>query len=29
MMPRWKPGKQAGHPVSVSYQLPIIFTLNN
>jgi protein TonB len=28
MMPRWKPGKQAGHPVSVSYQLPIIFTLN-
>lgn len=28
MMPRWKPGRQAGHPVSVSYQLPIIFTLN-
>lgn len=29
MMPRWKPGKQAGHPVSVSYSLPIVFTLNN
>jgi protein TonB len=28
MMPRWKPGKQAGHPVRVSYQLPIVFSLN-
>jgi protein TonB len=27
-MPRWKPGKQAGHPVSVSYTLPIVFALN-
>jgi periplasmic protein TonB len=28
MMPRWEPGKQAGHPVRVSYQLPIIFALH-
>jgi protein TonB len=28
MMPRWKPGRQAGHPVRVSYSLPIVFNLN-
>ncbi|GAB3896253.1 energy transducer TonB [Spirosoma agri] len=26
-MPRWKPGKQAGRPVRVRYNLPIVFTL--
>ncbi|HRP60853.1 MAG TPA: energy transducer TonB, partial [Vicingus sp.] len=26
-MPAWKPGKQRGKPVSVSYNLPIKFTL--
>ena len=26
-MPSWKPGKQRGKPVSVSYNLPIKFTL--
>jgi protein TonB len=28
MMPRWNPGMQAGYPVRVSYQLPIVFALN-
>ena len=26
-MPKWKPGKQDGKPVRVSFQLPIIFKL--
>ena len=26
-MPKWKPGKQRGKPVRVSYILPIVFTL--
>jgi protein TonB len=28
MMPRWSPGRQGGHPVPVSFQLPIIFSLD-
>jgi protein TonB len=28
IMPRWKPGRQNGHPVQVRYQLPIIFQLD-
>lgn len=28
-MPDWKPGKQRGKPVPVSYQIPIKFTLAN
>jgi periplasmic protein TonB len=28
-MPRWKPGKQRGLPVNVSYTLPISFTLGD
>jgi protein TonB len=26
-MPKWKPGKQRGKPVRVSYNLPVKFTL--
>jgi protein TonB len=26
-MPKWKPGKQDGKPVRVSYMMPIIFKL--
>lgn len=26
-MPKWKPGKEKGKPVRVSYQMPIIFKL--
>lgn len=26
-MPRWKPGKQSGHPVRVRFNMPIVFTL--
>lgn len=29
VMPLWKPGTQKGKPVSVSYNLPFNFTLNN
>ncbi|MBR5911171.1 MAG: M56 family metallopeptidase [Bacteroidales bacterium] len=28
-MPKWKPGKQKGEPVRVSYQIPINFKLND
>lgn len=28
-MPKWKPGKQRGKPVRVSFNLPITFTLTN
>lgn len=28
-MPKWKPGKQRGKPVRVSYTLPINFQLSN
>jgi protein TonB len=28
-MPKWKPGTQAGKPVSVRYKMPIKFTLRN
>ena len=28
-MPKWKPGKQRGKPVRVSYTLPIFFQLAN
>jgi len=28
-MPQWKPGKQNGRPVSVLYNLPVRFQLNN
>lgn len=28
LMPRWKPGRQGGHPVKVKYQFPILFKLN-
>ncbi|MDK2978169.1 MAG: hypothetical protein PWP52_883 [Bacteroidales bacterium] len=27
--PRWKPGKQRGHKVNVSFTFPIVFKLNN
>jgi protein TonB len=29
IMPAWTPGMQNGHPVRVSYMLPIHFTLSN
>ena len=28
-MPKWKPGKQRGNPVRVSFNLPIVFQLTN
>ncbi len=28
MMPKWKPGRQKGEPVKVSYTLPISFRLS-
>lgn len=28
-MPKWKPGKQRGKPVRVSFNLPIVFQLTN
>jgi periplasmic protein TonB len=28
-MPKWKPGKQSGNPVSVRFSLPIVFKMNH
>jgi len=29
MMPRWRPGMQAGHAVRMRYSVPVVFKLGN